>query len=654
MKPSIFRFLAIGIGLAAVARLLLPLAVVPRGFIARIDAGGSSVERIDVRLGFGGEGEPQLPSAPFSAIWQGYLNIGEQGPQKFYGHSPGGTTEIILDSRTITIAPAGFWAVDVPAEPGVHRLLVRLSASGEGPPRFDVGRILDGREEPFDGRTVFRAQPSARRLAVDRAATGAIRVDDFLLAALILAALGFWATGLARSLRAPTRREVLWGTIAVGALASLVAAYQIATLQLILGSSEGRQIYQYVEEFTPRSLVVALVAAIIAAGLLSIPDRLLERRQWSVVGLWALAGTGLQALLRSLTPFSFERIFINDGANSFYGATLRFKAGAVLSDFNNLRFDLPLHAYSNMPGKLMLVYALEYLSKNPATLAWLVVAVSNVGGLFLYACVRDLFGDRRIALFSYVLYLFVPAKLYFFPLLNAVTPAVVCGCAFLLVRWLQGGSARYAALLGAALYGLTFFEPLALTTGLLFAALVAWAIMRRQLGWQTFLRQSAVVLAAFAATYLGVMLAFHFNLFDAMRQVGGDAVGFNDRFERPYGIWVRQNIPDFLFGVGICQALIFWIALGDSLTRGGAWRERLSQPIAAVSVSVAAILLVIDVMGMNRGEIIRLWIFLACLFQIPTAYVCARLESRTAIVLVVALTILQDALGTSMIGFIQA
>lgn len=62
--------------------------------------------------------------------------------------------------------------------------------------------------------------------------------------------------------------------------------------------------------------------------------------------------------------------------------------------------------------------------------------------------------------------------------------------------------------------------------------------------------------------------------------------------------------------------------------------------------------LVTDLIGLNRGEVIRLWIFLACFFQIPAAYVCARLNRRAAMVLVVGTTVLQVALGTSMIGFI--
>jgi hypothetical protein len=71
-----------------------------------------------------------------------------------------------------------------------------------------------------------------------------------------------------------------------------------------------------------------------------------------------------------------------------------------------------------------------------------------------------------------------------------------------------------------------------------------------------------------------------------------------------------------------------------------------------VCATLAIMLIVIDGIGVNRGEVIRLWIFLGSLFQIPSAYVCARLNSRSAAVVLIATTLLQDALGSSMVGFI--
>ena len=45
----------------------------------------------------------------------------------------------------------------------------------------------------------------------------------------------------------------------------------------------------------------------------------------------------------------------------------------------------------------------------------------------------------------------------------------------------------------------------------------------------------------------------------------------------------------------------------------------LRKPIAVFSLAMTAVLLAIDLIGVNRRETIRLWIFLACFFQIPAA-----------------------------------
>lgn len=450
----------------------------------------------------------------------------------------------------------------------------------------------------------------------------------------------------------PVSHQILWASLVLGSLLSLVVCYSIATQSILLGSREGRWVYEYVQLFTVRSLVVFLLVSVLACALLSAPGTVADHREWWLVLAWVLVALGLQALLRSLTPFTFESIFVSDGANSFYGVARHYDATTVLGDFDRVRAYWPLHAQSNMPGKLMLVYALKHISRRPDVLAWLVVMVSNLGGVLLYVFVRDLFSDRRVALFSLVLYFLVPAKLFFFPLLNTVTPVVVLSCACLLLRWLLTGSSTYAALLGIALYGLVFFEPLPLVMGLLFAALAARALWRADITWRRFLVQSGIVVLAFIVTGAAVYMWFGFDLIDAFVQIGGHAVAFNAEAGRPYAIWVRYNLREFLFGVGLCQAVVFLAALGDGLRRSDIAHGRLTQPITVLCLSLLGVLVAADLIGVNRGEVIRLWIFLACFFQIPTAYVCARLGNRAAMALVLVTTVLQDAFGTAMIGFI--
>ena len=55
----------------------------------------------------------------------------------------------------------------------------------------------------------------------------------------------------------------------------------------------------------------------------------------------------------------------------------------------------------------------------------------------MYQLVRRLFDDRTVALYAAILYLFVPAKLFFFPLMNTVTPVIALGLACLVVEWLR-------------------------------------------------------------------------------------------------------------------------------------------------------------------------------------------------------------------------
>ena len=165
-------------------------------------------------------------------------------------------------------------------------------------------------------------------------------------------------------------------------------------------------------------------------------------------------------------------MFVSDGSNGFYTPTTQYRLDTLLRDRGSIRPTLPVHARSSMPGKLALVYALEQVSSDTAVLPWLIIACSNLGGLLLYVFVRDLLADRVTALVALILYLFVPAKLYFFPVMNTVTPVVALLFTLVWLRWLQTQQAWWAAASGVLLYGLVFFEPLPLVLGLMLAILI--------------------------------------------------------------------------------------------------------------------------------------------------------------------------------------
>jgi methylthioxylose transferase len=435
-----------------------------------------------------------------------------------------------------------------------------------------------------------------------------------------------------------------WRALRWGLIAALLVCAAVAAQLLPIGFRKANWIYDYIQPLTARALAIAVAVAAIVAIAISRSVKSIERQQWPTVASWVVGALLLQVLLRSLTPFGLNRMFVSSGANAFYQVTLSHPARSVLHDFDRLRLEWPLHARSNMPGKLLLVYALETISTSPKTLAWLVIFLSNLGGALLYLLVRDLLADRRAALFALVLYLLVPGKLFFFPLLNTVTPTIVLASLWLVFEWIRTRRWIFAVLSGLALFAVFVFEPLPLVVGLLPAAFAIRSLWRTS-DWTPFGLQAAACLAAFGLAAIAVQWTTGFNAFAAFRDLGAEAVAFNASAQRPYIVWIVQNLLDFAFAIGICQTVLFLSVLRKS-------SSEIAEPIGVLTISLAAVLLLTDLAGVNRGEIVRLWIFLACLFQIPAAYACSRTKGSLAIILVAAVTVLQDALGTSMIGFI--
>jgi hypothetical protein len=453
---------------------------------------------------------------------------------------------------------------------------------------------------------------------------------------------------------APTPRAV-WAWLLLASAVSLLMCHRVATRTLDLGSFEGRWVYRHFQPLSLAPLGIWFLTSIAALDLLRVrlPDS--RRGEWLLVLAWVAVATVIDAALRTLTPIGLTDIFGSADANSFYTATRQQPIGDVLGDFERARLLMPLHAQSNLPGKMVLLYALETLTVRPALLAWLLVLLSNLGAFLMYGFVRGLFGERMVALYAAVLYLVVPARIFFFPLMNTITPLLVLGFGCALLRWLRVQRAGDAATLGVLLFALVFFEPLPLVCGLLFAAVVLRAIGQGQIGWRKAAAHIVLMIVAFGATVLAVRLATGFDLIRAFAIVGSYATAFNEQELRPYDVWIKANLVEFVFGTGAAQVVLLFAAAAAAWLSHRTAKQVASSAIGLVVLSLVAVLAVLDLIGINRGEVIRLWIFLACLMQIPAAWFCAHAGSGrvAAISVVVSLSLLTAALGTAVIGFVR-
>ena len=188
-----------------------------------------------------------------------------------------------------------------------------------------------------------------------------------------------------------------------------------------------------------------------------------------------------------------------------------------------------------------------------------------------------------------MLYLLVPGKLYFFPLMNTVTPAVLMPVLWLSLRWILTGRSLFAMGAGVALYGLVFFEPLPLVLGVVPGAL-AIATLWRNGGWSRFAIQAGLCTLTLGAVHAFVRWRYGFDAIDTLRLLTTEAVGFNAAAERPYLLWLWQNLLDFLFAVGVCQGVVFLGVLRET-------PRRMREPIAVLCASLAVALFVLESRG---------------------------------------------------------
>ena len=104
--------------------------------------------------------------------------------------------------------------------------------------------------------------------------------------------------------------------------------------------------------------------------------------------------------------------------------------------------------------------------------------------------------------------------------------------------------------------------------------------------------------------------------------------------------------------MGLCQLVASVGVLLALLSAPGRWRDRLSAPMAATCIGLFAVLGAVDLVGVNRGEVTRLWIFLGCFYQIPLAWACSLRDSQVAIAAVLGVTAFHAAVGTTLVGFV--
>ena len=372
---------------------------------------------------------------------------------------------------------------------------------------------------------------------------------------------------------------------------------------------------------------VLLAVAPLVAVVAWVTTRVIDEHEAACVTTCFMGGVLLELLLHRLSRHSLGAAIRVD---HFAIVAHQHSAPAFLRDYIRIASTLPLHARANMPGKVLLYHALELLTRSDEVLGALVVLISALGGLLVYGTVKKLLDERRVALAAMILYFVLPARISFLTSLNTVTPVLALGLLLLALRYLDTRAWPYAAAIGLLLYVTALFDPAGLAPIPLFVAIAVWHGRRRRLP-RPRLRAAALPLAAFALAYVAMRWGVGFDLWQGLRHVAKDSATFNRHARPHYQAWLLPNLREFFVNTGwvlsllavVCLAQVVGNALGGRRLRPAT----LVEPAVFLSVALLAEVALLDLMGINRGEVSRLWLFTAVFLPMIAAIACAQLPS---------------------------
>ena len=140
-----------------------------------------------------------------------------------------------------------------------------------------------------------------------------------------------------------------------------------------------------------------------------------------------------------------------------------------------------------------------------------------------------------------------------------------------------------------------------------------------------------------------------FNLIEGFLYCLKDAAHFNSN-NRPYSIWIFQNLLEYVIGAGLASSCVLIISLGK-LKRAN-WKNLIDKIANVALVIFLATILILNFSGANRGEVTRLWIFLTPMQALLAGYFCHKLFSRDAYLVPLGASYIQASISITSIGFV--
>ncbi|HEY5310974.1 MAG TPA: glycosyltransferase family 39 protein [Pirellulales bacterium] len=410
-------------------------------------------------------------------------------------------------------------------------------------------------------------------------------------------------------------------------LAALLAVYHLLLTWLMrhagleLGAvGQGNRVvgmaplYMY---WAPRFKLSCLPAIAVLAGLVGwLAPWLVTHRAWST---WRVAGAlvGCQlAVTLSVGivdggPRGLARPYHDLTATDYIGAVDRVASPrAFLEEYPRLIASLPMHCQTHPPGAVLFLWLAARLlgpGPMPAALATIFAAALSVPAVYLLArCVLE---ESRARLAA-CLYLLAPNVVLF----SATSMDAVFAVPLIWTIYLVFQGSRRAPLVYGALAGLCAAVGALLTFSI--AVLAVWGLVLLALDWRLrpdhWSRTCRTLIAAVVAALAFYALLYAWSGYDPVATFRAALAGHHRVMAgtehetlRRHLHFVVANLVAFFAAAGIASTVLFGRALRAALGRDGG--DGLLRPLL---LSVAAAVLIVDLLPLYTLEVEHIWLFL--------------------------------------------
>jgi len=302
---------------------------------------------------------------------------------------------------------------------------------------------------------------------------------------------------------------------------------------------------------------------------------------------------------------------------------------------------------ASFPSEVEMLDAADVAIDHPApvafTVAFAAIFLASAAPVVCHLALRGIW-PPRVVMGACLLAALLPGTHLFNPSVDQVYPTLVLILVGLAARAATTRRWPWGAAFGLALYAAVFLHVgLALVAVILgLAGILAWRAWRSEMGLHEFAVAYWPVAAGATLGFLTpafvLQLWLGYPTFRVILACLRNNRLFNLARKRSYGAWVVVTPFEFALSLGVGLALVClvgWVREVAAAVRAGALRAR-----NAVLLATVGVLGLLVVLGMNRGETARLWLFVTPLLVVGAADALCR-EERVAPWLFAALAFCQ-------------